>query len=647
MSYLESCIRVVCSLVFVATLAGCGSGGSVSGGSGPAPVISVSIATTPAAMIGGATQSFAATVTNDSANAGVTWSVSGGGSFSPAATASGTATIYTAALPVPGATSTLTATSKTDPTKSASVTVPLTPISLAVTPAATSSVTLTNGATQQFSAAVANDITGSGVNWTTSAGTITSAGVYTAPTVSSTTSATITATSKTDSTKISTAMATVVPNATVIDLSTYANLCGGTNVTYSGAATYPVCLESIAAAMGVATTALNGGSGSYILNIDAGTYDLSSETLWNHPSQKGVFVPTTVWPTAANAVLYIQGSSTGNTTIISDSSLPTIWALNLSHVHFNNLTFQRGMATVGMGLVSSFASGHGTTGSMKITVPSNFPSPIAVWQEAANVNSGVSSGGTSINAGYIRAYTNAMQPQLIGSDPNNTQIGWSAIPTANSDGTFTITFNKSTLQTPDTYSNNFACLKMVGIAQAYYFNDISGGTTGTDVGFNNVTWYDQARGVWRNIINPFVTNSYILPHAPPNGPGTQGFCMSTPDGGPQFGQPGDGAYPLTGVYVNNLNSDRSGDDTIAIFNASDASSTITSSTINSAFARDINLYYSCFVNAPYLGYGSPTGFTGPTGTPNVITNCGINNDYPTQYNGCITDTAKVCTNFPL
>ena len=92
--------------------------------------ISVGVTPTNAVMTGGATQGFAAGVANDGTNAGVTWTVTGGGSFSAIATLSGASTIYTAASPVTAATATITATSKADPTKSGSVTVTLTPISL-------------------------------------------------------------------------------------------------------------------------------------------------------------------------------------------------------------------------------------------------------------------------------------------------------------------------------------------------------------------------------------------------------------------------------------------------------------------------------------------------------------------------------------
>jgi hypothetical protein len=82
----------------------------------------------PTTLAPGATASLTAVVTNDSKNAGVTWTVTCGtspcGSFNPTTTASGTATTYTAPTTVPNPnTVTVTATSVTDTTKSASATI--------------------------------------------------------------------------------------------------------------------------------------------------------------------------------------------------------------------------------------------------------------------------------------------------------------------------------------------------------------------------------------------------------------------------------------------------------------------------------------------------------------------------------------------
>ena len=96
------------------------------------PAITVTLSSPPpASMVIGTTANITATVTGDSANGGVTWSVTCGssqcGSFNPTSTASGAATTYTAPATAPsGNTVTIQATSVTDSTKVATATVNIT-----------------------------------------------------------------------------------------------------------------------------------------------------------------------------------------------------------------------------------------------------------------------------------------------------------------------------------------------------------------------------------------------------------------------------------------------------------------------------------------------------------------------------------------
>lgn len=100
--------------------------------SAPSAPISVTLNSSPASLAASANTALTATVSNDSANAGVSWTVTCGssqcGSFNPTTTPSGTATTYTApAAPPTPATVTVTATSVTDTTKSASASITITP----------------------------------------------------------------------------------------------------------------------------------------------------------------------------------------------------------------------------------------------------------------------------------------------------------------------------------------------------------------------------------------------------------------------------------------------------------------------------------------------------------------------------------------
>jgi hypothetical protein len=172
------------------------------------------------------TQSFTATVSNDSAAKGVTWAAScatanGCGALSAATSSSGTAITYTAPAAVPSpATVTLTATSVSDGTKSASSTITVT----SGTPAS-SGVTISPGAVGlvlnqavALSATVASDPSGAGVTWSASAGTFTAQTATTATYVAPNSPGagiTITATSKADSTKSGTAIIAVTDLAGV------------------------------------------------------------------------------------------------------------------------------------------------------------------------------------------------------------------------------------------------------------------------------------------------------------------------------------------------------------------------------------------------------------------------------------------------
>jgi hypothetical protein len=227
----------------------------------PLTAIAVSIGpTAPAEMEGGATQSFTATVLNDGAGGGVSWTVTGGGGFSTNSTASGAATTYTAASPIAVTAAIVTATSKTDPSKTASVVVPLAPISVGVI--SPSTVSLAVGASHSFSVAVANDPTNSGVTWSVGSGpgTLTAAGpgsvTYNAPAsaLAGNATVTLTATSVKDPTKSSSAAITLNAISVAIVPTNPTSMAGGS--TQAFAAT----VANDTANAGVTWTVSGGGS---------------------------------------------------------------------------------------------------------------------------------------------------------------------------------------------------------------------------------------------------------------------------------------------------------------------------------------------------------------------------------------------------
>jgi len=220
-------LAVCASLAATIATTGCSSNSNSSTTTTP-PAVSVSVTPGTATLAAGQTQTFAATVANDgTATPGVTWSASAGTINS--------AGLYTAPSPVTTASGTITATSKTDGSKSATAIVTLTPIAVTVSPA---TVTLSASGTQTFTAAVTGDsVLNQGVTWSATAGTISSAGLYTAPaSIPTNTSATITATSKTDTSKNNTATVTLQAPAP-LSIGTASLPAATTTVAYSQALT--------------------------------------------------------------------------------------------------------------------------------------------------------------------------------------------------------------------------------------------------------------------------------------------------------------------------------------------------------------------------------------------------------------------------
>ncbi|MGB9420605.1 MAG: hypothetical protein WBR26_04115 [Candidatus Acidiferrum sp.] len=192
-------------------------------------MISVAITNAPSSVVVGSNTIFTAVVRNDSAGAGVTWSVTCAntacGSVAPTSTkGDSSSTTYTAPATVPtGNKVTITATSSADTTKSAFVSVMITTSSEISVSISDSPTSLAAGAAATLTANVRGDDTAAGVTWgvkcgnsacgsfnpTTSTGNSATT-IYTAPSaVPSGNTVTVTATSIADSTKSASATITI------------------------------------------------------------------------------------------------------------------------------------------------------------------------------------------------------------------------------------------------------------------------------------------------------------------------------------------------------------------------------------------------------------------------------------------------------
>jgi hypothetical protein len=164
-----SLVSLLLPLAFI--LSGCSSGG---GGSTPVtPVITVTLSPgTPQTINAGQTVNFTATVTNDPAVAGVMFGVAGTGCTGAACGTFTNVTKTTATYNAPLAVTanlavTVTATSVTNPAKSASTGVTVTPASsIVVTLSPSTAQAIDAGQTVNFTATVTGDPAGAGVNFT-------------------------------------------------------------------------------------------------------------------------------------------------------------------------------------------------------------------------------------------------------------------------------------------------------------------------------------------------------------------------------------------------------------------------------------------------------------------------------------------------
>jgi hypothetical protein len=185
--------------------------------SAPPPTpISVSVSPSSASVQVGQQANFTATVMNDSANKGVTWSLMGSGcagatcgSIAPSSSASGATVVYTAPNAVPSGTITLTATSVSDSTKSSSAAITITAgpaITVSVSP--TTASLATGGVTQSFTATVQNDSQNKGVSWTLSGANCSDATCGTVSPAASLSAAMVTYTSPASATNLGTVLLT-------------------------------------------------------------------------------------------------------------------------------------------------------------------------------------------------------------------------------------------------------------------------------------------------------------------------------------------------------------------------------------------------------------------------------------------------------
>jgi hypothetical protein len=427
---------VLISVLFLAfsLLSGCaGVGVSSKSANSPTPAGSVSVSLSPSiiSLQTGATQSFMATVQNDSQNKGVTWTLSGAGcsgaacgGLSANSSASGAAIVYTAPATVPApATVTVTATSVADGTKSAAATITIAAATKAIiVTVSPMSISVATGGSQNFTATVQNDAQNKGVTWTllgascseSVCGTLSApssasgaAVAYAAPAVlPSPATITLKATSVADGSKSATATITVTATTPAIVVSVSPS---------------PVTVETVGSQSFTATVqndSQNNGvnwvlSGTGCSGVTCGT--LSAKT-----SASGAtitYTAPTALPSPATVTLTATSVTDGTksatatitvTSIIAVTVSPGASSVEVGHTQIFAATVSNdgqnkgvawslsgaGCSGASCGTLSANVSASGA--SITYTAPANVPSPALVTLTATSVSDVTKSAAAAI-----------------------------------------------------------------------------------------------------------------------------------------------------------------------------------------------------------------------------------------------------------
>jgi hypothetical protein len=440
-----------------------------------------------------------------------------------------------------------------------------------------------------------------------------------------------------------------------VNIASYAELAGGSvsacpaGVTSTGSAL--LCEETFSAAIDDAKlyfAASSPPTQPYVIGIDSGTYDFSSQTQ-ALKGKNGAIVLAEIAPASAgclagtpaetgivtlsgNPCLIISGAGPDHTTLVTADGISGISGTNVSHFMIENMTMAQPNHSTTQGIYVSQASQtiNGTDYlTLTLDIAAGFPTPMELFKIncAKNGLHGCKIKGlnAALNDIFMRAYTNSDTPELIDSaslQDSNAQYPWGypsldniiqeAVAPSRPDPvnfpnrwTLTLSSPRNQRPIPSFYSEttagvaNFVCMK-VDNANALWFDDNPSG--GTDIIANNLVWVNAARSTFRGIkgsrigdsLGAQVYNSSIE-RAPPVGGAVP--CLSTQSGGIQIGQPSDPATYGNAVY--GLRAHGTGDDSLAVFN--DIGGTldgrggyypqtfIRHSSIGSSFARDILL----------------------------------------------------------
>ena len=284
----------------------------------------------------------------------------------------------------------------------------------------------------------------------------------------------------------------------------------------------------------------------------SGEYDLNKAT----KGRQGVIEVDDLHPSKEGRLIF-RGAGMEKTTLFFPKGSTWISGKDSQHLTFTGLHMSTREMTVSQGHVVSTGKGL-----VILDIQTGFPSPMDIFDPDMS------------HGRYLREFTNSAQdPHII---EGQNQYDWTKA-TAVSGSRWRIVLGDD--KDPAYKKGALIGIKSKQTGNTYYFAHCS------DLNFEAVKWTQISRGVFREGTDRITFLGCVVERMPAiNG---QVPCLSTPDGGPQIGQPND--PPITGNRVENCRFTGTGDDAIAFFNASGL---VANNYVADSFARGILLHNS-------------------------------------------------------
>lgn len=294
-----------------------------------------------------------------------------------------------------------------------------------------------------------------------------------------------------------------------------------------------------------------------VVDIPAGKYDLSKGT-----EVHGTIDVSGIQP-APGGWLIFRGAGAENTILTFNRDATWIYGNNAHRVAFQSMQMTGDRPAVSQGYVVSVGKGK-----VVLDIPAGFPTPGAIY------NSGRTYGR------WLRQYTDSKTDPRIIQDaviPVNEQVKWDTTKQLSA-GRWQMNLAYPNQVAPY-HKGDLIGIKSKQTGNTYFFYQSS------DITFDHVQWKVKSRGVFRGGTSRVTISNCRVDRSDPINGQTQ--CLSTPDGGPQLGQPDD--PPTSGHRVENCVFVATGDDSVAFFKASGS---VSNCRIRDSFARAILLYQS-------------------------------------------------------